>query len=617
MGADIFNVLTEFRFDAGQAILESDKLQDAVHGISGAVDKLNLGFMRLGEGIVGHMDLLHGGLIGGLLKAIEVSDKFNLTASGFANIIQANMKHMIGNVDTFNERLEVSKQVLGDVHKVAAKFGLDEMALLGAAQGLSATLAPAGLSGKNFDKSIDMARMSLKAAPTLQMEPRNVEQELIRIVTGQANSNETLFRRLVSDTEALHKFQLSGTGSFNALPIAKRVELVTKALNEFSRDTEVAEFNMRSLHNQLTLLKNAFTGFASVLKPIGDLILPIVQKVLMTLNKYIENEGRQAIENVAKMFEPLTKNPMRQVETGMQLKRLPHDIHITTRILESITALTGLEWVLGLVGIKFQSLTWIMHQLHKVIPEGPFIAIMNGIKAAFTSGEGLAYGFGLVGGAIAKAAGIMFSALGSVIFILQIVSRAFAIAKISDMKFIAEHMAQVTDIFAKFSTAISKIIEPISNGIEVIAGWVAWIFTFGKGTEMILNLFESMANWMTTLANIFVMFESTIAGVAAAMGNIVGSIQTGNFKGLMNTKKAFDEAQMDYLAKNLIQDKSNKSSVVQNIGQVVIRNDFKENMQPDRVAFTIADQLKKVAQNSTQGRNVTLASHALTGGVNQ
>lgn len=619
MAAEIFNVLTEFRFDAGQAILKSNQLQGAVEGISGAADNLNISFQRLGEGIVGHMDVLHGGLIGGLIKAIEVSDKFNLSANSFANIIQANMKHMVGDIDTFNDRLEASKQILGDIHKVSAKFGLDEMAMLETTKGLAAVLAPIGQAGKNFDKTIDLARMSMKAAPSLGVQPQYMQQEMVNILTGKANQQDTLFRRLLSDTETMRTFSQSGGQGFNALPAAKRVEMLSKALNEFSRDTEVAEFNMRSLHNQMTIFENLFTGFASVLKPIGDLVLPIVVKVLMTLNSYIENEGRKSIENIAKMFEPLTKNPMRQVETVMQLRQLPRDVHITERILETAAAINGLEWVLGLIGVRFKALTFIAHQFHKIIPEGPFLAIAKAVKTAFMSGEGVAAGLSGIGGAIFTAGRIMITALAEVVIFLQILSRAFAIAKIADMKFLADHMPKITEAFAKMSTALSKIWAPINDGIEVIAKFIAWFFEFGTITEWAISLLGDLGDMFTTLANIFVMFESTIAGFAASIGYIVGNLQQGNFKALTGggIKGAFDEAQTDFLAKNLIQDKSNKQSVVQNIGQVVIRNDFKENMQPDRVAFTIADQLKKVAQNSTQGRGVTLAGHALTGGLNQ
>jgi hypothetical protein len=39
-----------------------------------------------------------------------------------------------------------------------------------------------------------------------------------------------------------------------------------------------------------------------------------------------------------------------------------------------------------------------------------------------------------------------------------------------------------------------------------------------------------------------------------------------------------------------------------NISKIEIKNDFKEMLEPDRVAFTIKDQILKAARNSTSAR---------------
>jgi hypothetical protein len=42
------------------------------------------------------------------------------------------------------------------------------------------------------------------------------------------------------------------------------------------------------------------------------------------------------------------------------------------------------------------------------------------------------------------------------------------------------------------------------------------------------------------------------------------------------------------------------------IGKVTIENKFKENMEPDRIAFTMRDQLLKLANNNIQAKGSPL-----------
>jgi hypothetical protein len=55
--------------------------------------------------------------------------------------------------------------------------------------------------------------------------------------------------------------------------------------------------------------------------------------------------------------------------------------------------------------------------------------------------------------------------------------------------------------------------------------------------------------------------------------------------------------------------KNGTGAVVQqttNINKVEIRNDFKEQMEPDRIAFTLKDQLLKAANNPGQAAGRSL-----------
>ena len=50
-------------------------------------------------------------------------------------------------------------------------------------------------------------------------------------------------------------------------------------------------------------------------------------------------------------------------------------------------------------------------------------------------------------------------------------------------------------------------------------------------------------------------------------------------------------------------DKKEVSKNVTNIGNVNINQQFKEQLEPDRIAFAVTDQLKKLATNPVQAIN--------------
>jgi len=474
-----------------------------------------------------------------------------------------------------------------------------------------------GQAGKNFNKAIDLSRMAMKSAPVLGMHPQFMQQEMVQILTGNANQKDTLFRRLQSDTQTLSQFKRMG-GDFNSLKPEKKVELLAKALAEFSKDTGVAEFNMRSLHNQLTLLQNAFTGFASILKPIGDLLLPVIQKALMGLNKYLETTARKSIENMASVVKPFFADPERTLAGLMTLKRLPENVHTEKKVLEVFGSLKLLEWGLELVGIKMNAFSKVLGTIeHTFFGGARTSGFFDSIKKMFTS-EGVE--MGTLASGFAGAVMEVFGAISKILFIFQIFTKGLSYAKIWDTEFIAEHMGLLTGIFAKFSAVMGWLGGGLANGVDYLARFVGWVFSFGVVTETVLKLIDSMLMLFQDLADLLLILFSPLLAFVGLIAAIFGTVAGGGGKEKLDIGKMFTEIHEDILSKGLMrmgpQGAKEIGKTVQNIGKIEMRLDFKENMQPDRVAFTIMDQLKKVGQNPTQPRGGTYGTSKLNGGGN-
>jgi hypothetical protein len=120
-----------------------------------------------------------------------------------------------------------------------------------------------------------------------------------------------------------------------------------------------------------------------------------------------------------------------------------------------------------------------------------------------------------------------------------------------------------------------------------------------------------VADYLSELAKQAALFQAITEGFAVAMIYALQRIMDGNFKNLgADTWMTFKDNAKESFAKNmsmLMNPENNMTaSMVTNIGSVAITNSFKEQMEPDRIAFTIRDQLLSAARNPISARgNVT------------
>ena len=90
MIGQIFQVATEFRFEIGSAVLGTKALQGHVDKLSGAVDKVSVGFARMGIAAAVNLGTGGGGLLGLITQSVKSWEHFRHAQLSLVNTMTAN-----------------------------------------------------------------------------------------------------------------------------------------------------------------------------------------------------------------------------------------------------------------------------------------------------------------------------------------------------------------------------------------------------------------------------------------------------------------------------------------------------------------------------------------------
>lgn len=586
MVGQVFHVVTEFRFEVGSALLGTEKLQSAVEGVSSAADGALVSFQKLGLGVAAQFGLGAGGVLGVLGTAIKSFDKFKQSQLALANVMGTS-------ADPFAERMLAAATSMEKMRGMANEFGLpvDDLIqmtkLIGPMLNNERTKSGQGLAGPGFSTAIDMSRSLLKSAPTLGIDPGLVAGQMQSMISGHASMSDTLFQRLVSDTQAMAPFKESGSKGFNALDGAKRVEVMRKALAQFSKDADVLAGNVNTLRGQFTILSNQLTSSVSVLRSLGEALLVPIISVLKRANSFIAKEGLQIFQQLARGIGPLIKDPERLIATLMQLRNLKGDVSAATKVVSIAGAILGAASALSFFGLKIPVVTSALGWMAAMIT-----AIEGPIKA-LTIGAGF-------GGILNSLVMLITRILGPMILlvgIFQLFSRAIAIARIND----AKRLLELSPLIAKVAATFSRIFDVFNEGFGKFAELIAPIFQVTGFLEFFIDILESLSE-VTMLA--MAGFQGLVFGILETLNQAKSFFTGGGFNGAA-ISDAFN-AGMDQMIERIMggvdSGEGSLSSNVTNIAKVEIRNEFKEQQEPDRIAFSLKDQLLKAAQNPTQKR---------------
>lgn len=681
----VFEVITEFRFEVGGAVASSRQLQGEVQKISSFADRALDRMGALGTSMLSVAGVRFGGPIAGMVgianTAVNASEKFRNAQLSFANVISANLDRFSGDMDTFNKRAQVGAQVVSEIAETSRKFGIPEGPLLGMSKTLSAMLSAKGLSGQNFDVPIDISRNLLKAAPNLGVEPNRVGGQLLRMIEGQASGNDTLFRRLSGETDAMRMF-VGQTEKFNKLNPAERVKKLREALGEFTADTEVLDARLNSLSGQMNRFNSLVQGVDSIFRPLGEAVKKPLINILKQVNDVLQENGRSIVQNFSSAVSGIIRDPENLYTNLRQLSMLKRDLDKTQSIFATAgvaqftafaardagkggitgAAGTGMQKLLtriplvgGLLGgfwktlgrfapvigplvVGFGVLSDAMERSHNPVLKLSSLFIDFAMAAAAVVGAlGVFFKvgkwFGLIVanarflpfllGAIATALKVIVLPLIGLLTAVQIVSRAIAKAEVADAKAMPSLMERFSAGLTKLKRGFSILIHPFAVFIDKAAELIMPMFRLSNHIDPIVGAFETLSTILASIGNFVLRQAAVVTGVADMMAVLSGRIAnmgaggfakamvTGNagsvFAGLGGTfKRGFDE----FLAQNKFspgQDGGNPT--VQNntnIAKVEVRQDFKENMQPDRIAHSLVKTLGEIGKNPTQAKGKSM-----------
>ena len=641
MSVTAFTVLSEFRFDVAHAIYGSEQLQGSVEKLSSTVDSAMTSVKNMGMGLAMQFTNAQAGIGGLLYGALSSSDKFMNSQLSFVQIIDSNMTHLTGTIGTMNEKMAVSQKIMGDIQKDASKFGLSGSDLMEGTKSMAALLAPKGLAGENFGMARSMSRNLLKSAPLLGVHPMEVQGQMMRAVGdnsgGQASMGDTLFRRLLGEApEPFKQAGVTDAKGFNALDMAKRVNLLNDAMGKFTKNTDLLSMRANTMAGIMQRFKDLLSGPFSILKRIGDVLMPLLVQGLTMLADWIEKDGRRIIDSFAKFMKGFLDNPKEFLLQLMQLKSLSSDLGMATKFAS--------------LAISLIHLKELFHFLAKLPIIGPVInqigAFLQSIQFTGKLMEYLRYGFANLGTVMMNyvwpALKILFRGLVEfggwiAVFLipLQGLSRAIARMKLESVEWLANNMADITETMESLSFSFGLLFTPIE---DLIKGFEELFFLIIGGTGFLdlgkssLMGFADVVKWF---AEGIMLAWSAVRGVVAGMMDfittvitniqvIMGNLMNGNFAdmnlGTENAFANFGKGFMEEMDKSFnrvynptMDGNVDNAKVVSQVNNydVKMNNSFKEVLQPDRIAFTIKEQLEKGSTNRTSAKGNSFASKAV------
>jgi len=578
----VFTVLTEFKFEVGAAVLQTDMLTGAVNNLSQSADNAVTSLQYAAASIVASfVGGTGGGILGVFYSAIMAADKFKSSQISLANTLTQPG-------ETFASAMERAGEAMESIGSVAKTFSLPADSLLQMTKLLGPMLQVHNLAGQNYSKAIGLGRRFLKAAPMLGVDPSLAMGQMQGIVGGHTGMHSTLFQRLTGETKTMAPF-MGNSKSFNQLDTAKRVQLLNRALDEFANNTKAVEAQAHTLNGEMVRLRTNMSGAFSIMREIGEKMIRPVLQVLSGLNQYIEMHGKKISKNLAHMIDPWTSDIRTMVTTLTQIRDLKKDLSNTASLLSATAIVLGLHEVMLLFGI---SIPFISAALAKL---AGFIHFILPTFATLTAE------FGALAGTLTFFTNFL-GLVALLVFYFQLFSRAWQHAKIDAMIEVANRMAEITEVFSNTSGIIGILV----NAFDVLSRWLSVLLRPDKflGFINLISLGIGIVDGFNAVLGGFLILFS---GFALAFMEMFNQL----FKWVLG--QGFDKSKIGEawsFGQQEIADKifgKVKEPGAEGVGKSVVNmdvkmeNHFKEMMEPDRVAFTIKDQLLKASQNRTSG----------------
>lgn len=584
------NIVTEFRFDIAHAVAGSQTLQHEVGKISDAASNALYSIQRIGLGVVAQMGFGTGGVLGALYAAIKASDKFAQSQIKLSNVMISN--GVFTGENAFEKSMMASEAALNRMSKTARQFALPADAFVSLTSGIFAALSVKGLDDSRATKSTDLTRQFMKSAPILGIDAASYQGNLLNMVMGHASQGDNMTQRLMAETKAFEPFKGS-LKNFNALPAAKRLDVLTKALGQFSSNTKVNEGMLNTLNAQMNLLKDNLTSMFSILRPIGDAIRGPIVKVMKAVNEYLLKHGEAAANRVSGIVKRIFDDPVAAYEKLVQLSRLKSDFKIAGQVAGLIGMFHGISWVMGLFGIKIGTLATALRSV---------LGFVGGLIAPLMNLRVLGFVFKFLGIAVWT----VLSTLIPLVYFFQIISLAIGKTQVKLAAFYAQNLGKFVDMASKIIEVGSKIWKPIEMGMQFFADILSDIFVWILQPDLLIwfgDVFIKLLDIIELVSNGII---GVIAGISNALIGFGFDVANGNFMdAFKNLGQNYEEGRDEYWGmingvKPMGEEFATSQKVTNINGDINITNNIKEQIEPDRIAFSLTQQIFKAAENPQQ-----------------
>lgn len=577
-----FTVLTEFKFDVGHAIVNSEAVAGSVGKISKAAEHAQFALARLSLSFAS--GLWGGSFLGALVTASKVSDDFVNSQITLANtLVQTGM--------TFEDRMKGAEKVMQNLNDLAVNNSLSFKDLLNTTKMLTPMLLNKGLAGNNLGNVTELSRTFLKSAPTLGIDPQEAFGQLLRTIEGQASMGDTLFVRLGSETSAMKEF-LNNTKKWNQLQPAKRLEILTKSLRQFSDDTASVSARVKTLSGQINVLRN---NIENLIRPIGAAINKFLATAIQRINSpEVMGKAKQVFNSLGKIIENFLVSPERLYADLSQMSKLGSHVEFAGKIVGAFAALEGIAFAVHLLGINIPYVTAGIIMLNKAIQFMTTGPIMGSARWLLTGGI-----VGFFESLTMALSGIIMPLI-LIVGLLQFFARAMAYAKLSALERIGQSMPRLMKALELFSGIFSVLMD----GFDLLAR--------GLGRLLDPTLFLGFIDIVSLVADSLLYLASWLGrAMMGFQGVTLWLMEFGNQVGRFFSFQGFDPHAMDEAANFGMEEMYKRifGQIEDGTGALVnqtvnmdvkMQNNFKEMIEPDRVAFTIKDQLLKAARNKTQ-----------------
>ena len=269
--------------------------------------------------------------LGFFAQATFASDDFKKSQLAISNIISANMEFFEGSIGSFTDRMGVARNVMFDIANDAKKFNIPARELLETVKLVSGLTARQGLTGDNFGTARALSANYLKIATLIGSNPGLAMNQFAGIVTGQAEGGGQFTNRIfkeigvedgqggiVNTAKEWNKF-------FKRDKIAAIKEL-NRAMDQFTKNGDELAARMNTIGALVQRVRDLFSGFGSILRPIGDQIMPQLVKGVNFLITFLETNGAKIGQEIANLIGPMMDNPRAFLERMIQMKNLASDV---------------------------------------------------------------------------------------------------------------------------------------------------------------------------------------------------------------------------------------------------------------------------------------------------